>query len=543
MNSNIFLEKSIAQASRFLSLADRNSFSQNYGCFDRNFWHYKAFVDFPSAIFQQAALTLALLYQNNFDKNIFYKNQDILKLCLAAVKFWAKIQNRDGSFNEWYPHEHSFVATAFTTYAVSEAILLLKNEIAIDEKNKEALEKSGSWLCHNEDTLVLNHAAGAVVALYNLYLLTKNEKFKAGAGRHLSILEKFQNEEGWFPEYGGADLGYLSLTVDFLSKYYAKSKDAKALRMLEKALNFMQYFMHPDGGFGGEYSSRNTKFIFPHGLVLLAKNLEPAKYMLGILLKNIEKNNIVSLPNCDDRYLTFFFLPNCLQAGLDYNNHTEYCATGDFEVNFKNAGLFVKKGPKYYLVCSYRKNGALKIFRPNGEMICSDSGYLMSLKSGKALSSNFFNPKAKFSIKADNGTFAIEISSSFKVNRLTHPLRFTILPFRVFNIIFGRFTSLSGLFGKIIKKIMIQKVKTLSLFLARVIFISQDKITISDALLNKKFYNIVDIDFGGSNIFIHTPSSNYFIPADLTKNAFDFSENIKELNNKGQTCIQREFKF
>ena len=61
------------QIEKVLTLQDRNEFSNTYGCFDRNYWHYKT-RDFPSAMSQEYTLVLALAYSVNFDKNIYYKN-------------------------------------------------------------------------------------------------------------------------------------------------------------------------------------------------------------------------------------------------------------------------------------------------------------------------------------------------------------------------------------------------------------------------------------------------------------------------------------
>jgi len=56
------LDSVLKQVPRLLSLLDRNRFSKTYGSFDRQFWHYKT-VDFSGGRYQEAALTLALLYK------------------------------------------------------------------------------------------------------------------------------------------------------------------------------------------------------------------------------------------------------------------------------------------------------------------------------------------------------------------------------------------------------------------------------------------------------------------------------------------------
>src|SRR5204863_1153471 len=40
---------------------------------------------------------------------------------------------------------------------------------------------------------------------------------------------------------------------------------------IERAVGFAAHFVHPDGSFGGEYTSRNTYNYFPHGFELAGK--------------------------------------------------------------------------------------------------------------------------------------------------------------------------------------------------------------------------------------------------------------------------------
>ncbi|MBI2251254.1 MAG: hypothetical protein HYU63_00560, partial [Armatimonadetes bacterium] len=205
--NKIYADLILEALPRLFSLIDREETSFTYGSFDRNFWHYKFITDYPCARYQEACLFLALIYKYNFKENIYYKSKKILSLLEGALLFWCKIQNKDGSFNEAYPEEHSFVATAFTLYAVSETYLELKEEISslVKDKLMKAFKASGEWLSKTEDLLTANHSAGAVAAFYNLYLITENTFFKTACLNHLRILMLMQDKEGWFLEYKGAD--------------------------------------------------------------------------------------------------------------------------------------------------------------------------------------------------------------------------------------------------------------------------------------------------------------------------------------------------
>ncbi len=53
-----YLRRVQAELPRALTLVDRDPSSSTYGCFDRNYWHYRT-QDFPSGMYQELALPLA----------------------------------------------------------------------------------------------------------------------------------------------------------------------------------------------------------------------------------------------------------------------------------------------------------------------------------------------------------------------------------------------------------------------------------------------------------------------------------------------------
>ena len=77
-------------ASRMLSWIDRRPGSLTYGCSDRNYWHYKI-VDFPCAMLQETALTLALLYSTKFEGNDKIINPWVDVVGLSRCKYGLKI--------------------------------------------------------------------------------------------------------------------------------------------------------------------------------------------------------------------------------------------------------------------------------------------------------------------------------------------------------------------------------------------------------------------------------------------------------------------
>ena len=71
-----YSEKVLDLIPRLLSCLDRDSYSTNYGCFDRLYWGWKV-VDFPDATLQRGVYPLTLVYSNNFEGNIYFKNNTL----------------------------------------------------------------------------------------------------------------------------------------------------------------------------------------------------------------------------------------------------------------------------------------------------------------------------------------------------------------------------------------------------------------------------------------------------------------------------------
>lgn len=526
MRNNIFLLSVLQAVPRLLSCIDANPYSQTYGCFDRNFWHYKMVTDFPSAPYQQGTLSLAYLYKENFIGNSYFKNPRILSLIDAGIHFWCSIQHADGSFDEWYPHEHSHVATAFTTYAFSEIYILLKQDLPEKTLNRlnNALQKSGLWLSYHPDIAVTNHTAGAVTALFNIFQITKNKSFYNGLKRNIAVIEKNQNPEGWFLEYGGADPGYTSVSIDYLAKYWIISRDEKIYEILKKSLRFLMYFMHPDGSFGGVYGSRNTSYFLPHGILLLAPYFQEAQSLIKKIYSGLQSHPENYLTTFDNRYLLFFFLSNWLQTGLVYNeipsqtlmNHEEY-----FEKNFPNAGFFIKRTQSYFTIVNYKKNGIIKVFSSDCKLTYSDTGYFARLSNGNSTYSSEYDHNRKVLYSSSS----LNISGYFSQLKNDLPLVKYLIPFRLWNKTIGKISFASRWLHAYIKKIKIIKKKRIFVSLTRLITFQNHTIRIFDIIKNEsRTTTIISISLTNSLSGLHVPSSKFITAPN------DFLLDIEEYN-------------
>jgi hypothetical protein len=508
-NDKIYLNEVLSQIPRLLSLLDRNPLSKTYGCFDKQYWHYNT-SDFACARSQEAVLTLALLYKIKHNDNIYYCNKKVLNWINAGLNFWTKIQENNGSFNEWYPRENSFVATAFSLYAISETLLQLKDEIWKKEEFTLSLKKAGDWILKKNEKRVQNQEAGAAIALYNVYLLTDEIKYRASSEDKIIFIVNNQTEEGWFYEYGSADIGYLSLCIDYLAKYYQKTGKEELLTVMKKAIEFISYFIHPNYTSGGEYGSRNTEYLIPHGFETLSKK-NPIANVISNHIKESLKNKLAVFPfSIDDRYLSYI-LYTYLQAYLDSNSNDKdlkpkYEQT--FSKFFSDAGIWIHSDKNIYLIANYKRGGLFKLFFKEDKTAVYDSGIILKTIDGKKLTSGWLTNQNKMIISGNN----LEVEGTFSevIDNLLTPQKNVLL--RIFGLTLGRSEKIGLMVKEKLRNKLIAGANLSDIKFFRKISID-DKTIITDKISDVD--KIDELIVGSKASYIYVPSSRYFQISEL----------------------------
>lgn len=248
---------------RILTQVCRDPHSPYYGCADRHWWHYKI-RDFPSVILQQTGYTL------NIASGIAeYENMgsSLKSLAKATCRFWNERAQLHGAFEEYYPYEKGYPPLAFSTLAVAKNI---DSGICDIEEVSPGLEIAVKQLLNRFETEAANQqvAGLAALAVINKILpdIIDSKKFNTLTKQTLAL----QSEEGWFIEYGGPDLGYLSVTMDCLYDLLDYTGDSRFKYSLEKAFDYLAWFVLSPFGGAGMHNSRNTDYIVPYALVRLS---------------------------------------------------------------------------------------------------------------------------------------------------------------------------------------------------------------------------------------------------------------------------------
>lgn len=512
MKSNVYLKSVVDAVPRLLCLIDRNPASETYGCCDRNYWHYRI-VDFPSARSQEAALTLALLYSSNFEGNRYYRKAQLLEWCRAVMAYWVRIQQPNGSFDEWYPMESSFVATAFSSYAVSEALLVLRGfDFPEREGVVASLRKAACWLVERNEVRVSNQLSGCALALYNVFLLTGDSAFKASADAKIGLILKSQRAEGWWKEYTGPDIGYLSLMAGYLVKYYRKSGRKDVLPAVEKAIEFLSYFVHPDLGVGGVYGCRNTAYFIPYSAEVLAPRNRDAASISVHLRRSLYARVTVSPISLDDRYLSYTCY-EWLQAGLAFRSMNEVKPrfASSFVRNFPDGKLCVVSTADFYLIINYAKGGAFLLAAKKLGVSFSDSGAIV-VAGKKRFGSGFVNEHHTAKILENS----VIVSGSFCRVSSHLPTFPKMAALRLFQALLGKHAGIGLFVKRVLRDILITEARPSDLAYVREFVLSGSKIQVIDRVdgvggLGAKYGDLV-LRVGVPANFIYVPSTNYFGP-------------------------------
>lgn len=501
-----------------LTQIDRDEHSKTYGSCDRNHWHLKI-RDFTSAILQQSGLALALLYTTDFQGNIYYQNENVRAWAVATVDYWCKIQLRDGSFNEYYPWEHGFPPTAFSLYSTCEVYKRLGLR---DPRVEEKIRKTARYLGKHIEKEAINQEIASITGLYSAYTVLGEDWIMEALEKKLAIVLDRQDQEGWFPEYGGADIGYLSVAFDMLAEYYWMSRDERVREPLERVVSFLRYFVHPDGTAGGEYASRNTTYFLPNGLEVMAcLGNGDAEEMLKKLYTDAGRDNFF-MDAVDDRYLSHYVLHSFLRALEKRQDRagTRTVVTSEMlpQKAFPNCGLAVFRRGGFSGVLGLRKGGVLKLYL-NGREVLVDCGYRAILAGGSVAATNWQDP----SYQCEYGQDRFTVSGRFNKVSLKVSTPFLHIGLRGAALLAG-----NRLIGPLKKKIILVD-KHCEIRFSRTVTLSEDQVQIVDRIDAPE---PIRLEGAGNMSLRHVASGKFFSTSDLLRDGPRVYENVKSIQLK-----------
>jgi hypothetical protein len=445
MHKDLFAREALAQIPKILTLLDRNPHSPTYGCFDRNFWHYKI-IDFPSGMAQEFVLPLALAYSTHLADNPFYRQPMIKQWVQAGIMYAAKSSHPDGSCDDYFPYERAGGAAAFSLLAGIESYLRLGFH---QPQMLDFFTLRADWLAHHQESgRLTNHQALIVLCLELLSRLLKTDRWDKAKVQRLEQVLSWQDEEGWFQEYEGCDPGYHTLTISCLAKLYKLNPDPRLQESLIKAVQLADHFVHPDGSFGGEYTSRNTYNFFPHGFELVGRWLPEALAINDRVLNGLASGKA---PCYADDHIIGHHTWNYLLAWQDFVEKRPIVPPRkDERIWLKNARVLIDRREGTELYLAMNKGGVFKFFR-NNQLIASDTHFSLQVQEGSKLRNAVGHLVSDYTVEVNPDDILIRGQLGWAKQKQMTPLNLMIL--RVVMLTVGRFFP--NLIRSLLQKILI----------------------------------------------------------------------------------------
>ncbi len=362
------IDVAAAMVPRILSQICRDPTSPGYGACDRNWWHYKI-RDFPSVILQQAGVAI---FEASRLRPYEAHHEALKDLAAATCRFWNQRARRHGAFEEYYPWENGYPPMAFSTLAVAR---LLYEGVVPRADVEPGLRRAATQLLARFESEAVNQQIAGLAALGWVRRMMPDavpaEAFSALTDRVMDL----QHDEGWFPEYDGPDVGYLSVAVDCLWELYDATEDERFVRAIARAVEFMAVFAALPGRGAGMHNSRNTDYVVPYGLVRAMRDLPAAEARataanaFASLYEQCEDPRHF-LHAIDDRYLCHYIGHSvlraaCLLAAHDAPPAPLEAARPVRSRELTGSGHVIRSedGENYAALVSPRKGGVLSVWR------------------------------------------------------------------------------------------------------------------------------------------------------------------------------------
>lgn len=476
MTSSNFLRETLAAAlPRILTQCCRDAGCPAYGCFDRNWWHYRI-RDFASTILQQGGYTV-LRASEALPGTL--PPEFARSIAAGSARFWNRRATRHGAFEEYYPWEQGYPPVAFSTLAIAK---LVAEGVADRETVRPGMKIAARQLLTRFEAKATNQQVAGLAALAWVRRsypdFVSAEGFAAQKAKTLAR----QSEEGWFWEYDGPDAGYLSVTMDCLWDLFDATGDADFRTSCDKALGFLDATIGQTGCGLGMLNARNTDYVVPYGIArYLNDGTDEQKRQAARLLDVLyggTADGFHFFQSVDDRYWCHYIGHSVARGILELDKANQ--GAGDWGLgagdkrppDLPQCGYYFRVLPNgMLLTMAMNKGGSLRLTK-DGKVRMLDFGWIVD--DGKKLHvTHWWSLDRKCLSDEDKWCFAAPLAPHKEVESTP----FMHMGLRFVSFVFGK--SIIGL----LKNVMIFKKKhSPYCFERRVHFLEDGSLRVEDAI-------------------------------------------------------------
>lgn len=535
---DVYLREAHMLGRQAFSIWNRELSSGSRGSFDRRFWGWKS-KDFPDATLQYAA-RLAIGFAEDVGQTANLPN-----FLESFVSFVAKVQRRDGSFDQCYPYER----TPGVTYDfLSTLVDIARGPYLTSSRSllEEVIDRAVTFIERTDELHgeIANHIAEYAFECFHHARHFNDSRTEKRGRAYLERLFRLQDrEEGWLLEYDGADSGYLTRTLRYLTKCARLLDDSELWDRAARAATFLDSALMPDGSAHPILGCRSTALVYPSGFEQLAAHdnrFEPLARRVRFAWSNYR----VPLPSGID-------LENGIRLADDARDAAAICPQ-DAQIeplqidapepaawHMPNAGLTVFREPRRRVYVNHKLGGAMVVYGWDDEHGWSlrheDSGYLLESRDCAIWTNRVCDAGYLACIAPDR----IEVQSRFY--RTLHddmtPLRMVVL--RLLNLTVLRWNWAAELFRRIVVRRLMTGKQGLAVTLTRAVHLHHDRIEVLDNLSDQRHADAQAVRklFHCRRIVgIHMASSRYFQDQELARLPVGWADEVTWQPN---TALQR----
>jgi hypothetical protein len=190
-------------------------------------------TNYSNARWQEVVLFLSC-------ENVNALTNSVIDHIRNGVLFWVTLQNPSGSLPQYCQRDNDFSATAFSSYAISKTLNNLRNSISVfSDKERDTITKSisktGQWLAKNDELIYTNQQVASSLALFEISRYLDNPYYERLSRDKLRAVLRSQ-KDGIFLEKRGFDIGYSTLTLELLARYFLGTRNNEDKDMIMVAV-------------------------------------------------------------------------------------------------------------------------------------------------------------------------------------------------------------------------------------------------------------------------------------------------------------------
>lgn len=365
------------------SMWNRDPASPAYGSFDRAYWGWK-FRDFSEATLQHG-VQLAIAYAERVGQT-----SNLPAWLDGYARYCARLQLRDGSFDQCYPNER----TPGVVYDILSALVSVRASPYLkDGETRRLLEdmiaRAVGFALRTDEVHgeIANHIAQYAYELFNYGHAFGDRRALKRAQHYLErLLSLYESEEGWFHEYHGPDAGYQTRTLRYLVKIAGFPGVQDLWPVIRGGARFVETVLCPDGSIHPMLGVRSTGLLYPSAIEALAAR--DSQYRdLADRVRNGWEHRRVPLPSSMDFAGAMWLAEDALDALVAGANSALGAQSGERtaqvgDIYLKKAGIWVRRRPESAVLVSTSLGGVTVAFARDSigggwPLVFEDAGYLI----------------------------------------------------------------------------------------------------------------------------------------------------------------------